>query len=136
MNRFAEIKYGRVHSIFETHLSYEDITVVFSPTTLWVDITGQSDVVEGYLYNGAYFTAPVVSTDLTADEIKQANLDSLDLTYERQFEDLKRAWAAAMLNDNTDLIAELKNEYSIIKAKYDSERQSILNGLTLFHLRL
>lgn len=39
MNRFAQILYGEVLYIFETELSIEQLSTIFSPKTYWVDVT-------------------------------------------------------------------------------------------------
>lgn len=48
MNRYAQLLYGKVLYIFETHLKKEDLPTIFDPSTYWVDVTGQ-DCEVGYI---------------------------------------------------------------------------------------
>ena len=43
MNRFAEIKYGRINDIIETINDLDWVRTIFSPTSLWTDITDMLD---------------------------------------------------------------------------------------------
>lgn len=43
MNRFAEIKYGRVNDIVETLNDLTWVRTIFSPISLWTDITDMLD---------------------------------------------------------------------------------------------
>ena len=39
MNRFAQILAGKVIYIYETEFSFAELSLIFSPTTVWVDVT-------------------------------------------------------------------------------------------------
>lgn len=72
MNRFAEIKYGRVHDIVETLNDMDWIKTIFSPTALFVDVTGINDtegnpVSIGCTYDAGEFKPPL---DKTADSLE------------------------------------------------------------------
>lgn len=41
MNRFAQILYGEVIYIYETEMSMEQLSTIFSPKTYWVDVTNK-----------------------------------------------------------------------------------------------
>lgn len=59
---------------------------------------------------------------------KDQLLAQLDSKYQPQFQDLQQAWAAAQLDGNTTLAAELQAEYQALKAEYQTAREGILNG--------
>lgn len=41
MNKFAEVKHGRVVGIYKDERSLEEWKSIFSPDVLWLDVTGQ-----------------------------------------------------------------------------------------------
>lgn len=72
-NKFAQLLYGKIIFIYETVLKKEELSTIFSPTTYWVDVTGQ-DVEVGYLVGckenvGLVFSPPPTTT-LTLEETK------------------------------------------------------------------
>lgn len=48
MNRFAQILNGKVIYIYETEFSMADLALIFSPATVWVDVTNRECEV-GYI---------------------------------------------------------------------------------------
>jgi len=52
---FARIQDGAVAELFATDA---DISSLFAPALVWVDVTGISGVAQGCLYDGSAFTAP------------------------------------------------------------------------------
>lgn len=73
MNKYAELKYGKVVCVQEHVSSYSDFISFFSPTCYWVDVTGQEvnvgDVVSFKEGIGLVFTAPPQQT-LTLETAK------------------------------------------------------------------
>lgn len=55
MKTFARIQDGVVAELFATDA---DISQLFAPALVWVDLTGISGVVQGWLYDGSTFAAP------------------------------------------------------------------------------
>jgi len=55
MKTFARIQDGLVAELFATDA---DITELFVPALVWVDVTEVPGVVQGWLYDGSAFTAP------------------------------------------------------------------------------
>ena len=47
-NRFAQPLYGKIIYIFETDLKMEELSIIFSPKTYWIDVTG-IDCEVGYI---------------------------------------------------------------------------------------
>lgn len=64
----------------------------------------------------------------TAEEIKQQQLDALDAEYQPQFAALSQALGMATLAENTDLIASIKEDYTALKAEYDTKRGEIIGS--------
>jgi len=58
---------------------------------------------------------------------KDQLLAQLDAQYQPQFQELQQAWAAAQLDGNTALVAELRAEYQALKVEYQTKREEILN---------
>jgi hypothetical protein len=59
---------------------------------------------------------------------KEEQLTTLDDEYQPQFDSLIQALGAAMLNDDTDLQADIKADYAAIKLEYADKREVIING--------
>jgi len=59
---------------------------------------------------------------------KDQLLAQLDAEYAPQFQQLQQAWAAAQLDGNTVLVAELQAEYQASKVEYQTKREVIING--------
>lgn len=55
MRTYARIQDGIVAELFRTD---GDITAMFNPALLWVDISNHPDVTENWRYDGSVFTAP------------------------------------------------------------------------------
>lgn len=82
MNRFAELRYGRVVYIFETTLPYDKLSTIFDPSTYWVDVTGIECEV-GYLVSfqegvGLIFTKPP-NHEQTLEEAKSSKIAEMKL---------------------------------------------------------
>jgi hypothetical protein len=52
---FARIQDGVVAELFATDA---DITQLFAPALVWVDVTGAPSVLQGWRYDGSDFTPP------------------------------------------------------------------------------
>lgn len=55
MRTYARMQNGIVAEVLKTD---GDITRMFNPALVWVDISSQADVVEGWHFDGTNFTAP------------------------------------------------------------------------------
>jgi hypothetical protein len=55
MKTYARIQDARVAELFATD---GDITSMFNPALVWVDISSRPDIVEGWTYDGAAFAPP------------------------------------------------------------------------------
>ena len=64
----------------------------------------------------------------TQQPTKDQLLAQLDAQYQPQFKSLQQAWAAAQLDGNTSLAAELQAEYQSLKVEYQTKLEAILNG--------
>ncbi|MCM0757336.1 hypothetical protein M7775_01980 [Sporomusa sphaeroides DSM 2875] len=58
----------------------------------------------------------------------EEKLTNLDAEYQPQFADLAQSLGLAMLDDNTELIAELKADYADLKQEYQTKREAIQNA--------
>ena len=56
MKTFARIQNGTVAELLKTD---SDITAMFNPALVWVDVSSQTDVGEGWHFDGTHFTRPV-----------------------------------------------------------------------------
>jgi len=65
---------------------------------------------------------------VNTEKLKQTKIEELDGEYQPQFQELQQAWAAAQLDGNTALVAELQAEYQALKVEYQTKREAILNG--------
>lgn len=85
MNRFAEIKYGRVNDIVETLNDLTWVRTIFSPISLWTDITDMLDsegnqIQIGHVFEGGSFRAPATRTvPVTLDDHRRVALYRKDL---------------------------------------------------------
>ncbi len=59
---------------------------------------------------------------------KEELLAQLDAEYQPQFQQLQQAWAAAQLDGNPALVAELQAEYQALKGEYQTKQEAIING--------
>ena len=64
----------------------------------------------------------------TAAEIKQAKINALNANYDSQFAELSKSLGIASLADDTNLISELRSEYTSLKTAYAAELEVINNG--------
>lgn len=82
MNKFAQLLYGKVIYIFETHLPKEELSTIFSPSTYWIDVTGM-ECEEGYVAEFREGTGivlvPPPNTEKTFEEFKAAKLEQVDI---------------------------------------------------------
>lgn len=82
MNRFAQLLYGKVIYIFETHLPKGELATIFSPSTYWIDVTGM-DCEVGYVAEfraeaGIVLVLPPV-TERSFVEEQSAKLEQIDM---------------------------------------------------------
>lgn len=61
------------------------------------------------------------------EKLKQKKLEELDRDYQPQFAELSKALGLAMLNDNQDVINDIKTDYQLLKQEYQTKREEILN---------
>lgn len=81
MNRFAQLLYGKVIYIFETHLQKEELSTIFSPSTYWIDVTG-IECEEGYVVGfqeGVGIVLVPPSNEKTFEEEQAAKLEQVDI---------------------------------------------------------
>lgn len=57
MKTYARIQNGTVAEILKTD---GDITRMFNPALVWMDVSSQADVTEGWHFDGVSFTAPTI----------------------------------------------------------------------------
>ena len=90
----------------------------------------------GFTYMAKELIEQLGLTEVTADYqppvdaavIKQAKIDALNAEYDSQFESLSKSLGIASLANDTDLIAELRTEYTDLKTSYTQELEVINNG--------
>lgn len=58
---------------------------------------------------------------------KDQLLAQLDAEYQPQFAELSKALGLAILNDNQDIINDIKADYQLLKQEYQTKREEILN---------
>lgn len=80
MNRYAEMRYGKVLSIIETVNDMDWIRNTFSPNSQFVDVTGLhdengNDIVAGCVYENNIWKAPVNKIPVTLDDHKKVATD-------------------------------------------------------------
>lgn len=82
MNKFAQLLYGKVIYIFETHLPKEELSTIFSPSTYWIDVTGM-ECEEGYVAEFqegiGIVLVPPLNTEKSFEELKAAKLEQVDI---------------------------------------------------------
>ena len=84
-------------------------------------LTGDYKVIDG---KHTYSPPP----ETTAEEIIEKQFATLDAEYQAQFSELAQALGLANLDNNTELITELQEEYAELKAAYQTEWEAIING--------
>ncbi len=57
MRTYARIQDGCVAELLKTD---GDITAMFNPELVWIDVSAQPSVAEGWQFNGTTFTTPVI----------------------------------------------------------------------------
>lgn len=92
MNRFAEIKYGKVHDIVETLQDMEWIHTIFSPLSVFIDVTNVNDtegrpVQLGCIYENGVFKPPIVIKEYTLDDHKKIALERKTNLVNQKIED-------------------------------------------------
>jgi hypothetical protein len=93
MNKYAQVLYGMAHWIFTSEESLDQLNQRFAPNMVFVDITNQPQVQEGWSHDGTGFSAPGVPVP-TTEEINApllAELSALDSSIPRGLEDY---WSA------------------------------------------
>jgi hypothetical protein len=58
MRTYARIQNGIVAEVLKTD---GDITRMFNPALVWVDVSSRADVIEGWHFDGSNFTAPTTN---------------------------------------------------------------------------
>lgn len=81
-NRFAQVLYGKVIFIYETNLTKDQLSTVFSPDTYWIDVTDvecEVDYVVSFNEKvGLVFTAPTNNIeDYSLDEYKLRKIEAM-----------------------------------------------------------
>jgi len=84
-------------------------------------LTGDYKVIDG---KHTYSPPP----EPTAEEIINSQLTALDAEYQAQFTELAQALGLATLDNNTELIAEIHEEYAGLKTEYQVTMEVITNG--------
>ena len=64
---------------------------------------------------------------VNTEKLKQKKIEELDGEYQPQFDELSKALGIAMLNDNQDIINDIKADYQLLKQEYQTKREEILN---------
>ncbi len=59
MRTYARIQDGRIAELLQTD---GDITAMFNPALVWIDVTSQPNVAEGWEFDGSSFAAPAPVT--------------------------------------------------------------------------
>ncbi len=59
MKTYAQIRSGLVAELLKTD---GDITSMFNPELIWVDVSTQQHITEGWHFDGTSFTAPAAAT--------------------------------------------------------------------------
>jgi hypothetical protein len=57
MKRYARIQDGVVAELLATN---GDIVAMFNPALIWIDVSSELEVAEGYSFDGTHFTPPLV----------------------------------------------------------------------------
>lgn len=119
MNRFAQILAGKVIYIYETEFSFAEMSLIFSPTTVWVDVTNCECEI-GYVAEfrdgvGLVVVPPKDKKEHTLDELKELKLGEVD------------AWTANKITGG--FISSVSGE----PVRYDSDKdtQITMQGIAL-----
>lgn len=89
MNTYAEIYGGKVRDIKHSYLGYTEFCSIFSPSSYWIDVTGNDDIGIGYIIKfneerGTYFEAPPsLPGEETLETRRAAKLEQLSLMFEQ-----------------------------------------------------
>lgn len=119
MNRFAQILAGKVIYIYETDFSFAELSLIFSPTTVWVDVTNCECEI-GYVAEfrdgvGLVVVPSKGKKEHTLDELKELKLGEVD------------AWTASKITGG--FISSVSGE----PVRYDSDKdtQITMQGIAL-----
>ena len=125
MYKYAQIFNNKVHWIMEDEMTLDDLykNKFCKDHVQFVDITGREDIEEGCDYDGTTFSPPVVPVPTIEEK-----LIALDAEYAPQFRELQQAWAAASLDGNDSLAAEITADYAALKSEYAAKREAIVNA--------
>lgn len=99
-----------------------------------IDWTAYAEAAEWCNENGAVITDQgdyyeVVSTPaLTTEEQASSEAATLAANYEEELADLQAAFVTAQMAGDSDLMAEIQEEYAELKAEYMKELEAINNG--------
>lgn len=128
-NKFAQLLYGKIIYIFETYLTMEELSSIFSPKTYWVDITGtecEVGYVVQFVDGEGLCLVPPPNKERTFEQEKAAMLEKVNAWTERKItggfissasgeevyydsdKDTQITMQGIALNVNTELFA---NEY-------------------------
>lgn len=64
---------------------------------------------------------------VNTEKLKQKKIQELDKAYQPQFDELSKALGLAILNDNQDIINDIKADYQLLKQEYQTKREEIIN---------
>ena len=120
MYTYAQILNGKVHLIMEHEANIETLyQQYFSKEMIFVDITSLSPKPEvGWTYDGSAFT----------DNSKATAIAALDAAYQPQFVALAQGAGLATLDGNEATLANIKEDYGVLKAEYKEKLEAINNG--------
>lgn len=70
----------------------------------------------------------IAPTPLTKEEIIEQQLALLDNEYDKKFDSITLAWAAATMNDDADTAAARLADKETLISEYQNRREAIVNG--------
>lgn len=125
MNKYAEVLYGKVQAVYEDERDFATWKNIFSPTTYWVDVTGQ-DCEVGYVVAyqegvGVILKAPEEDTRTDAEKA----IAILDAEYQTSKESIALAYIDAVMSDDTDTQTALKEDLVALNTDYDTQRAAL-----------
>ena len=86
-NKFAQLLYGKIIYIFETYLTMEELSSIFSPKTYWVDVTGtecEVGYVVQFVDGEGLCLVPPPNKERTFEQEKSAMLEKVNAWTERK----------------------------------------------------
>lgn len=116
--KVAQILYDKAHWIFETDDTMEQLRSRFAPNIVFVDVTDNTEVKEGWNYNAAdgAFMEPAATKDM------------INAIYLPQFEALKQAYTAAQLVGDTVSATAIQSDYQALITEYNTTMEEVNNG--------